>query len=337
MDNDKRKIDLIRDAAGSFEVKKRGETNPEPLTGMFSAKGMLLALKANSIFKIQMADDIDPERNHIEAKGSTLELYPIGTHNPIVSRTFPQAKRLLEFAPLDKKAIEGLLDIYFDVFHEMAQAYLTLTRLEKDYKAALDEFRAVSQEEHSGSYISDIPQVDSLEIRSKSFFASVHKALKGLMAYIQKLFPELKPQFFDKMADELEQLHSANLLLVKVLKNYTGWYKIVWDTRNAIEHPREGFYARVTNMQLAPNLKIDPPCIAYEINGEKVEKADLIGSMAQCLDELLGFSEEILVSSVVAKVAVNPGLQIYRKRDEEMDPNCPFPYDVTFKPNIIEE
>src|SRR6266511_2092296 len=92
----KRAIDRKRDASFSLEIKRRVEDAASFIVDIFAIKGQLYAFKKNSIFHIQMPDDIYPKREHHETKGSTRQLYDIGTRHYIVARTIMQAKQLTE-------------------------------------------------------------------------------------------------------------------------------------------------------------------------------------------------------------------------------------------------
>jgi hypothetical protein len=333
MENKKRKIDMIRDAAFSMDVKKKGETEPEPLINMLSAKGMLLALKPSSIFRVQMPDDIDPERKYIETKGSISEIYTIGTSNPIVARTLIQGKKFLEFAPIDKKQKEALFDTYFDVFHEMVEAYKGYQNLHTEFNALLTEYKQALVENNHPLFISDVPHIESLEVKTKSFFASIHRSLKILIDFAYLMFPDLsKPLFFSEISKKLEELYSEDLPLISLLKDRTEWINIMWKIRNAIEHPKPGLLVEIKNMQLAPNGKIDPPTISYEIESSKLEKSDLIEVMGYVIEGLLEFSEAFLITSILSKRPQNLMLSFYRIPNENIDPNCPILYNVTFNP-----
>ena len=89
---DKRPIDKVRDSGGMF-------TLPPGVGGiqeMCEIQGSLHMLGTNAIYRVKLADEIDPERTNINLPNTHQLVLPYGTELHYVRQTLMQARRLLK-------------------------------------------------------------------------------------------------------------------------------------------------------------------------------------------------------------------------------------------------
>ena len=86
----KRPIDKRRDAAIHMQV---GDSTDGAISEPVSFGDRLLIVKERSIWQVQLADAIDPQRSNPEIPNTHQKLLSRGSSDPLVGRTLLQAKR----------------------------------------------------------------------------------------------------------------------------------------------------------------------------------------------------------------------------------------------------
>ncbi len=69
---EKRRIDQIRDSAGSFTI---GDDSDGAIKSFVTIGGRLYVIKEKSIYALALADDIDPEADFFGASRSNLPIW----------------------------------------------------------------------------------------------------------------------------------------------------------------------------------------------------------------------------------------------------------------------
>ncbi len=143
---EKSPLDRRRDAAFSLQIRARGQDQVTYIVDMFAIDGKLYAFKEDSVFLIQTPDDIDPERQYPNTKGSTTRVCTIGTRHPIVSRTIMQAKRVLDFVSFASEiSKEEILYAYFRFFRELTICNAVYEELTEEIVSKISEADKVIQ------------------------------------------------------------------------------------------------------------------------------------------------------------------------------------------------
>lgn len=88
----KRPIDHLRDSAMSMEVGPSGGR----ITEMVKIGERLHTVKTDSIYRIMLADEIDPGRTNINVPNSQQKVLDYGSDSPLVAKTLLTAKQLFE-------------------------------------------------------------------------------------------------------------------------------------------------------------------------------------------------------------------------------------------------
>jgi len=90
----KRPIDSLRDSAMSMEIGPSGGR----ITEMVEIGERLHTVKTDSIYRIMLADEIDPGRTNINVPNSQQKVLDYGSDSPFVAKTLLTAKRYLRRA-----------------------------------------------------------------------------------------------------------------------------------------------------------------------------------------------------------------------------------------------
>src|SRR4051812_42999973 len=88
----KRPIDHLRESALSMEV---GESD-SPITGFVKIGGRLHIVTTRAIYRIMLADEIDPDRTNPDVPNSQQKVLDYGSDSEFVGKTLLTAKQLLD-------------------------------------------------------------------------------------------------------------------------------------------------------------------------------------------------------------------------------------------------
>jgi hypothetical protein len=94
---DKRPIDALRDSAKSMQVGEDGDD--DAISEMFPIGAALHFIKQKSIYAIELADQIDPERTNPAIPDTQRKFLSIGASDPVVARTLLTAHTVQENFP----------------------------------------------------------------------------------------------------------------------------------------------------------------------------------------------------------------------------------------------
>lgn len=111
--NGKRPIDIQREAALTINVSGDDKSS---IREVFSTSSTLYTIKNHSVFKIQLADDIDPERTNLNIPNMTQQVLLAGYENEVVARVLLMTKYLFDtnnatVAPLIANLFEQSLEL----------------------------------------------------------------------------------------------------------------------------------------------------------------------------------------------------------------------------------
>ena len=334
----KSKIDIMRDGAFSFQVKGKDEHPDSVMKTICEVQGRLLTFKTHSIFETVLADGVDPERKNINAKGKITQIYPVGTTCPILSRTFIQAERILRLAIFQNSiSKQGLKDHYFNVFESLYSAYVVYDELKAECINKINDYDVTKDVEKNYLFQSDFPQLENLNMRVISFFSSIHKALKAILLFFEQLYPELGEHTnYTELIKDLGKTKYVESTLMKMLTESSDWVETLWRIRNKIEHPSKKCFVKVKNIDLAAEGGIKLPTLSYRINSQSfADELDLINQMGQDINDMMSFSEDMLILSIQEKLDPVWPWVFYKEDESKMDPECHVRYGLTLNTELL--
>src|SRR5882724_4111960 len=129
---DQGSINALRDSAAQMEVGSDDDSSP--IHAMFPIAGAMHIIKANGIYRIQLADEIDPQRTNPSILNTQQRVLAFGSDCDLVRQTLLTSKRLFDSKLLGPsfsydRAIELTFEALKDIIamHEMRTR--TVTRL----------------------------------------------------------------------------------------------------------------------------------------------------------------------------------------------------------------
>ena len=322
-----------RDGPFSLEL---GTDKDDAVKEMITLSGGLYLFSTKKIFRINTADDIDPERTAHDTRHSYQEIYPVGCGNSFVARSIIQAKRILDNLILEPGLSKS------NLLEAMWEATQQLLRCENAYFQIFDETMSLMAEcdklierSKANTSIPSLPQVGELEERVGSFLGSAKRYLEKTHSLLSIFYgcPDFGTNF-RSYRDWMKAHRVDSEQVLDLLDQDKDWIRFIAEARNAlpINHARQCFLLEVQNFKLEPGNKFSSPSWRHDLSdrGGPVQTywSDIVKDMDTHMHNLLTFLEEIFLLS--ARDRCNQTLafkfEVYKKSTEQISEDCPVLY-----------
>lgn len=328
----KTKLDSKRDGSLSCEMPLDCGAILELLT----LNDCLYIVGEKSIYQARLPDNIDPERENPNAKGSTHKFFSKGMNDSVVSRTLGQALELTRKVGMSQEEGDQILVFslrFMRNFHEIILAYESL---DKDFNEKADEFNKIKKQHIKSDFIHDIPQIERLDARGDHFFLTLHKCLKIILEMLNSTLPKSEsPKSFDKLYKYYKD-QDENSVISQLLENSLETLSFMWNIRNSVEHPGKTRFVKYYNLELQKDGRISDLGweYAYENFDKKIiessERFSLLGDMNVSIANILAIFEDTILAISLKKL---PDVPLTPCTIINEDDNYPFRYSIKYISN----
>ncbi|SDO19998.1 hypothetical protein SAMN05444050_3507 [Afipia sp. GAS231] len=230
-----------------------------PITGMVKIGDRLHILKTDSIHRITLADDIDPERTNINVPNSQQKVLDVGSGSPLVGKTLLTAKQLFESGFLGNQFDKGkAIDLSFEALKNLT-AMFEQASVFRDQDEE-EEKRVSEQVVKNRTFV--LPSAPDVERRCKEFVQSADHALQALFGIGGLFYGDKIKGWFEGLADEISRLHEGDAHYIGFMGDAAKFCKSMRITRNCIEHRKPNERVEILNYTLTPANELLPPMIA---------------------------------------------------------------------------
>jgi hypothetical protein len=219
-----------RDLGGSFTIN-----NPDdgtPVKEMFTLNNGLLLITEKCTYRVQEADQIDPDRkNPTLPPNFQQKLFDHGTKSELLCRTFLQAKVMFrkEFQAVDvDRAIELTFDALGDLvsMHDAAQAFKSAER------AAIETANTLKRKDASLT----IPAVGNVRGHCKTFMQKADHFAVSLLKIVRMFYPEVRKKGWDEFHELVKSHYGESDVFFKVSELVIPFLQLVRNARDCLEH-----------------------------------------------------------------------------------------------------
>ena len=268
-----------RDLANSFTLNNPNDGTP--IKEMLSLGKYLYLITKKCTYRVQMADQIDPER-----KNPTLppvfqqKLFDLGTDSELLRRTLMQAKVLFrkEFLSIDSdKAMELTLEALAELA-ELHEIYKNFASLEQ---AAINKLGANPSKDRSQT----VPSAGNVQTQCKTFAQKADHFAAKLIEIVRLFYPEQKGKNWDDLQAMAKDRYSDSDPFCEVLKIAVPVLKLVRNMRDCLEHHLPGVVVR--DFEPEPDGKIAFPTIEVSFRGSTIERISISTFMSELPKQLL--------------------------------------------------
>jgi hypothetical protein len=250
-----RPIDKVRNSAAKMTLPP----DAGGITDMGEIKGALHIIGGSAIYRVQLADEIDPQRTNIAIPDTHQKVLSYGTEFPYVRQTLMTARRLFS---------NNLLGPAFDykagvnLSFEALQDLAAMHDIQKDLRGRLDKIAEDLKKSAVTHRSMTVPAMGDGQGETKSL---LQKADHVAIAFfnIAKLFygNEIGPRWFASLHKLASEKYGDNDLFTVFLKAALPFLQFVRNARNAVEHPDQTKGIKVTDISLLPSGELNPPSI----------------------------------------------------------------------------
>ena len=330
--NDKRPIDKVRDSGGMF-------TLPPDVGGiqeMCEIKGSLHMLGTKAIYRVKLADEIDPQRTNINLPNSHQLVLSYGTELPYVRQTLMQAHRLFKDKVLGSDFnYQAGIDLSFDAMKDLTVMYEMMKDLAERLDKIAEGLKAMTVQSRSVH----LPTLGDVRDLTEKFLQKAdHVALD--LFNIVKLFygDEIGKSMFEGLHDLMRQKLDKENPFLQFLNAAVPFLKFVRNARNAMEHEDETKRVAVTDILLLPSGELKPPCVEIMHKETAQSSVPLLALMKHVTDQLAVGFEVMLAQLCSLNVRPFAGMPLgVVQYDEKLQKafNCRFGYASRMGEQIV--
>ncbi len=229
-----RPIDILRNSAGAMEIGIDGDKSP--IVGMVSTGERLYIVKAESIYAVQLADQIDPERTNPLIPNTQQRILPIGAADRLVAAILLTAQVLFKKTYLGQAfdetyALELSIGLLKDIY--------ALSNMREKLEAAQRAARTSHENERQAKAQFHLPSINNLKAQWDSFAQTARHIVTDLERLASQFYPnELKAKWVQALTELASERYGAESPFAKFMSQYGQAFLFVIEMRNMVEHPK---------------------------------------------------------------------------------------------------
>lgn len=198
-EREKERIRQIRDSAFSIQV---GDENDGPISRIVSvANADMYIIKKHAIFRVFLADDIDPERTNMSIPNGHQRVVSQGSESELVARSFLTADLLFNSNQLDRSIeVKQIIDLSIVIMKELLAARNIESDLLREQSNTLAAFQQPKQRSVA------LPSVEGLDERLKTFVQRVEHATQAIFRFTQQFYGHTE-RMWDGFESEVRKIY----------------------------------------------------------------------------------------------------------------------------------
>lgn len=302
---EKRKIDQIRESAGSFDINTPDDETEIEAT--FTVDNRLMIVKGKNVFEIKLADQIDPQRTNIHTPNTVQKVMSYGAESPWISKTIITANILLRKEILESNinCDEALLRMF-----NLAEDIAALNDLQKNFHKsqteATDGYDLKIRENRSVI----IPSMNNVEVRCNEFFQKADHALAELFKIVRIFFPDVNKGGWDSLQKKIKDGPENIDNFLEFLNNVLPLLHLIRGARNCVEHPKENQKLVATDFSVGLYNELLPPMIEIVYPKAPLKKSPIVDVFNFVSTELVNIVELMLVFLCARNIKHTSGVPI---------------------------
>lgn len=332
-DKEKSSVDRLRDGPGSVKVETPDDNSN--ITGMVSFGGTLYAIKEKGVYRIKMADEIDPERRNINVPNTVQRVLPYGSTDDSAGRVFLTGIELLKqdilSADIDADYAMGVV---LGIAQSISGAREVAQSIESSEKNLIEQYDLEIREDRSVV----LPSLVGISNKCKEFLQKSDHALTGLWTLANLFYPDIKKGMWDALEEAVKREEDSPDNFVEVLENDSDFRKFVRNARNCVEHPREDHRVIVRDFTLDSDNNLAAPSIEVIHSISPQSLVPVVRLFSSITDALVGFIEVSLACLCNRKIRDSIGIPVAVHEfplASRMNPNVKFGYGVATRDGLI--
>ena len=313
----RRPIDIQREAAITLMVED--EEDPSPVKGFISTSNALYVFKEESIYKVQLADDIDPGRTNYDIPNLNQKILPAGENNEVVARVLLTTKCLFDE---NNATVSPFVGAFLEQSIYLTKHILELQEMIYNLRYKIIQKEEIFKKKEYNINNFSLPFVSGLDQELHNILVKADRAKDSILAlYRLHFFPEgkKKPNMDDssengwKTSEHCHRIYGGHeksneydvVINDKLLSKpdiLAGWnetimvLRLIRNIRNASEHRRDGNQLRAQDFEMQPDGSINSPIVGIEHKDTPIEPIQVVDFLDLIDNMILDHAEGSIVT-----------------------------------------
>jgi hypothetical protein len=300
----KRPIDLQREGAMFMNVGAPDDLSA--ITAMVVIGNKMYVVKANSIYEVRLADEIDPDRTNPSVPNTQQKILSVGSDSEVVGRILLTARALFSknYLPHSIDCDEALR-LSFEILKDIVAMGEIREALKEDEQNSIAQIKDNRKDDRSVL----LPSIKNLSQRCNEFIQKADHSLVRLYSIVEIFYPKVRKPYFEGFQNTLIASYGADDPFVRGVGNVLPFLKFVRDTRNSVEHPKQDQKIIVKDFSFDPTGSVLAPTIEIVHARSPHEAINISAFMLQINSAIVDIVESMFSGVCSKLVTVTTGLQ----------------------------
>jgi hypothetical protein len=287
---ERRPIDMLRDSGQHMEVG--AEDDLSPIKAMCVINNSMHVIKARGIYRVQLADEIDPQRTIPTIPNTHQRILAYGADCDLVRQTLMTANRLFHSKLLGTSfPYERAIDLSFEALKDIVAMYEMHANLAAEMKAAEASLGGLAPRNR----VFSVPTISGVRVSVETFLQKTDHAVADLFEVAKLFYPDsIGKRWFESLFELTTEKYGADATFTKFLADALPVLKLVRNARNCIEHPKADQRVEVFDITLLPSGQLRPPALEV-VHPETPQPLIAVSDfMAQAVEQIASIFELML-------------------------------------------
>lgn len=258
-----RKSAIDRQREGAVTLEVGGDDDNSQIKEFLSTSNALYTITDQAVYKVRLADDIDPKRTNPNAPNLSQKIIPAGYSDEVVGKILITAKYLFD----ERNAtVEPLIGDFFEAAIELTNHVLELQKMVADLKKEISDKEACVANTDQKPNGFSLPSITDLTTKVHNILIKADKTKDGIVRLYKIYFlPNLegKPKLH-LYSEALGKLPNIDDEILNVWEEKRKFLDLIRNTRNGSEHPKPNQQVLLNDFTMQPDGSIVPPLIQIE-------------------------------------------------------------------------
>ncbi|MEA4886176.1 MAG: hypothetical protein VB063_05770 [Bacteroides graminisolvens] len=306
------------------------------ITDFISTSDKMYCIKERGIYAVQLADNIDPERNNPEISDTQQKIFSVGSESPLVAKTILTAYKLFRKTYLGSNFDDNSA-IFFAI--KLLEDIIALDEIKTRTVNAINEALHNCIEQNNEAGIVVLPSTNYLK-HSFDSFAQKAGHFINVLENIARLFykTELSKKWITSLKNMVVKKEGAGSPFAVFMQEAGRFLLLTNDIRNMVEHPKTNKRIDLNDFRLLPTGLIDPPTMTIVRPNEEDVKASVEWWMGRVVGDLSDISE--LLMAHLCRINMHclsniPTIVTKLPQEQRRNKNVCFSYAVVIGDNVV--
>lgn len=301
---EKRAIDKQREAAITLTIGD--DDDKSAIQSSLSTSNALYIIKENGVYKIQLADDIDPDRTNPNIPNVNQKVLSAGGNNEVVARILLTAKCLFDE---NNAIVRPFVSAFLEQSIDLTKHVLELHEMIFDLKEKITHKEKFFEEQNHKPNTYSLPAVPDLDKDLHNIIVKADKAKDNILSlYRLNFLPEAKKKpKIDEYDAAIRTALSSKADIISSWDEIKRILNLLRNIRNSSEHRRDGNQLILTDFEMKPDGSVTSPTLEIQHKDTPIEQVQVVDFLSFIEDVVLDHAEEsIVIIRLAALLDRNP-------------------------------